>query len=107
MFFHSVYFKGNTKIVTRNNPFIQKNVCYFDDKWYQCKLETPSNACEFAAIIYCYYGFIRGFIRIQLPSVFNTVKFTMEGTTLTLNLRYSEFSNDILFAVSIRQTTNT
>lgn len=29
---------------------------------------------------------------------------TMEGTTLTLNLRYSEFSNDILFPVYIRET---
>lgn len=41
MFFHSLYFR-QTKIVTRNNPLIQKIVCYFDDKWHRCKLETPS-----------------------------------------------------------------
>lgn len=55
------------------------------------KPRLTGSARKFPAIIYCYY---RGFVRVQLPSVLETVKFTMKRTTLALNP--TGFSNEIL-----------
>lgn len=58
------------------------------------KPRLTGSARKFPAIIYCYY---RGFVRVQLPSVLGTVKFTMKRTTLALNP--TGFSNEILLEV--------